>query len=265
MWGFPLAIHFGTRFKTIGFDLKESIVENCRIHEDPTGEVSTEEFKRAVHFSATTDPKEMGDADFIVVAVPTPIDKARRPDLGPVESASRSVGRVMKKGAVVIFESTVYPGVTEDVCVPILERESGLKWKQDFHVGYSPERINPGDKEHTLSKIIKVVSGDDAQTLEKVAALYESVVTAGVHRTATIKEAEAAKVIENTQRDLNISLMNELALIFDRLGIDTLECVGSGRHQVEFPEIFPRPCGRTLHWGRPLLPHLQGRKRRLPS
>ena len=235
--GLPLAIHFGERYKTVGFDLKTSIVESCRAHQDPTGEVSQEDFTRAVQFTATTDPEMMGDADFIVVAVPTPIDRARRPDLTPVESASRTVGRVMKKGAIVVFESTVYPGVTEDICVPILEKESGLTWKKDFHVGYSPERINPGDKEHTLTRIIKVVSGDDEATLDKVAALYESIVLAGVFRTKTIKEAEAAKVIENTQRDLNIALMNELALIFDRLGIDTknvLEAAGSKWNFLKF-------------------------------
>jgi len=235
--GLPLAIHFGEKYSTIGFDLKNSIVENCRVHKDPTGEVSPSEFQRAVQFTATTDAKMMGDADFIIVAVPTPIDQAKRPDLTPVEGAARTVGRVMKKGAIVIFESTVYPGVTEDICVPILEKESGMTWKKDFHVGYSPERINPGDKEHTLTRIVKVVSGDDEDTLEKVADLYESIVTAGVHRTKNIKEAEAAKVIENTQRDLNIALMNELALIFDRLGIDTknvLEAAGSKWNFLKF-------------------------------
>ena len=228
--GLPLAVHFAEKFETIGFDLKETIVENSRKMKDPTGEVSREEFKRAVHFTPTTDPAGISQADFIIVAVPTPIDQARRPNLVPVESASKTAGRYMKKGAVVIFESTVYPGVTEDVCVPILEKESGFTWKKDFHVGYSPERINPGDKEHTLTKIVKVVAGDDRVTLDRVAGLYESIITAGVHRTQTIKEAEAAKVIENTQRDLNIALMNELALIFDRLDIDTgnvLEAAGS--------------------------------------
>jgi UDP-N-acetyl-D-galactosamine dehydrogenase len=185
----------------------------------------------------------MSDADIIVVAVPTPIDKARRPDLYPVESASRTVGKVMKKGCVVVFESTVYPGVTEDICVPILEKESGMTWKTDFHVGYSPERINPGDKEHTLTKIVKVVSGDDEQTLETVAALYESIVEAGVHRTCTIKEAEAAKVIENTQRDLNIALMNELALIFDRLGIDTKNVLEAAGSKWNFLKFFPGLVG----------------------
>ncbi|MCP4118766.1 MAG: nucleotide sugar dehydrogenase [Desulfobacteraceae bacterium] len=228
--GLPLAVHFGVKFDTVGLDLKQSIIDNCNRRQDPTGEVSAEEFERAVHFTPTADPTMIKDADYIIVAVPTPIDKARRPDLGPVESSSVTAGRYMKKGAVVIYESTVYPGVTEEICVPILEKESGYKWKQDFHVGYSPERINPGDKEHTLTKIVKVVSGDAPDTLEQVAALYESIVQAGVHRTETIKEAEAAKVIENTQRDLNIALMNELSLIFDRLDIDTknvLEAAGS--------------------------------------
>ncbi len=228
--GLPLAVHFGTKFHTIGLDLKQSIIENCKKMEDPTGEVSREEFKKASLFYPTSRPSDISDADYIIVAVPTPIDKARRPDLKYMESSSVTAGRYMKKGAIVIFESTVYPGVTEDVCVPIIEKESGFTWKKDFHVGYSPERINPGDKEHTLPKIVKVVSGDDEKTCDKVAQLYECIITAGVHRTRTIKEAEAAKVIENTQRDLNIALMNELALIFDNLGIDTknvLEAAGS--------------------------------------
>ncbi|MGD9825117.1 nucleotide sugar dehydrogenase, partial [Desulfobacter sp.] len=238
-----LAVHFGTKYQTIGFDLKQSIVDNSLAHKDPTGEVSKEEFENAIYFTPTTDPQLMSDADIIVVAVPTPIDKARRPDLYPVESASRTVGKVMKKGCVVVFESTVYPGVTEDICVPILEKESGMTWKKDFHVGYSPERINPGDKEHTLTKIVKVVSGDDEQTLETVATLYESIVEAGVHRTRTIKEAEAAKVIENTQRDLNIALMNELALIFDRLGIDTKNVLEAAGSKWNFLKFFPGLVG----------------------
>jgi UDP-N-acetyl-D-galactosamine dehydrogenase len=228
--GLPLAVHFGAKFHTIGLDLKEKIIENCKKQQDPTGEVSKDEFERATFFYPTSDPSKISDADYIIVAVPTPIDRARRPDLKYMVSSSTTAGKYMKKGAIVIFESTVYPGVTEDVCVPILEKESGFEWKKDFHVGYSPERINPGDKEHTLSKIVKVVSGDDTETCDKVAELYESIVTAGVHRTQTIKEAEAAKVIENTQRDLNIALMNELALIFDKLEIDTknvLEAAGT--------------------------------------
>lgn len=241
--GLPLAVHFGAKFKTIGLDLKESIVENCKKHEDPTGEVSKEEFEKAVHFVPTSDPSQISDADYIVVAVPTPIDHAKRPDLKYMESSSITAGKYMKKGAVVIFESTVYPGVTEDVCVPILEKHSGYKWKTDFHVGYSPERINPGDKEHTLPKIVKVVSGDDDATCEKVAQLYESVVEVGVHRTKTIKEAEAAKVIENTQRDLNIALMNELALIFDRMGIDTKNVLAAAGSKWNFLPFKPGLVG----------------------
>jgi len=228
--GLPLAVHFGAKFHTVGLDLKESIIANCKKKEDPTGEVSAEEFEKASFFHPTSDPSAISDADFIIVAVPTPIDHARRPDLTYMESSSITAGKYMKKGAVVIFESTVYPGVTEEICVPILEKESGYIWQQGFNVGYSPERINPGDKEHTLPKIVKVVSGDSPETCDKVAALYESIIIAGVHKTQTIKEAEAAKVIENTQRDLNIALMNELALIFDNLGIDTknvLEAAGS--------------------------------------
>lgn len=228
--GLPLAVHFGSKFHTIGLDLKEKIIENCIKHQDPTGEVSKEVFEKASFFSPTSDPSKIAEADYIIVAVPTPIDRARRPDLKYMISSATTAGKYMKKGAIVVFESTVYPGVTEDVCVPILEKESGYIWKKDFHVGYSPERINPGDKEHTLPKIVKVVSGDDDETCNKIAKLYETVVQAGVHRTKTIKEAEAAKVIENTQRDLNIALMNELALIFDKLGIDTknvLEAAGT--------------------------------------
>lgn len=241
--GLPLAVHFGTKYQTIGFDLKQSIVDNSLAHKDPTGEVSKEEFENAAYFTPTTDPGRMSEADIIIVAVPTPIDNARQPDLYPVESASRTVGKVMKQGCIVVFESTVYPGVTEEICVPILEKESGMTWKKDFHVGYSPERINPGDKEHTLTKIVKVVSGDDEDTLEKVAALYESIVKAGVHRTKTIKEAEAAKVIENTQRDLNIALMNELALIFDRLGIDTKNVLEAAGSKWNFLKFFPGLVG----------------------
>jgi len=241
--GLPLAVHFGTKYETIGFDLKQSIIENCKKMKDPTGEVDKELFEKSLKFTPTADPSMLKEADYIVVAVPTPIDKARRPDLFPIESASATAGKNMKKGCIVIFESTVYPGVTEDICIPILEKESGYTWKKDFHVGYSPERINPGDKEHTLTKITKVVSGDDQETLDKVASLYESIVTAGVHRTTTIKEAEAAKVIENTQRDLNIALMNELSLIFDRLGIDTKNVLEAAGSKWNFLKFFPGLVG----------------------
>lgn len=228
--GLPLAIAFGKQLKTIGYDLKEESIDAYRKGIDPNEEVDAAGFSAATRIHFTSNPEELGQADFIIVAVPTPIDGARQPDLSPMIGAAQTAGKYMKKGAVVVFESTVYPGVTEDVCVPILEKASGMVWKKEFHVGYSPERINPGDKEHTLTKIVKVVSGDSEETLAGVKALYSSIVTAGVYPTKTIKEAEAAKVIENTQRDLNIALMNELAVIFDRLGIDTknvLEAAGT--------------------------------------
>ncbi len=241
--GLPLAVHFGEKFHTTGLDLKTGIIENCKKFQDPTGEVSTKEFKKANLFYPTSEPSKISDADFIIVAVPTPIDKARRPDLKYVESSSVTAGKFMKKGAVVIFESTVYPGVTEDICVPILEEMSGFKWKRDFNVGYSPERINPGDKEHTLARIVKVVSGDNEDTCDRVAKLYESIIEAGVHRTETIKEAEAAKVIENTQRDLNIALMNELALIFDKFDIDTKNVLDAACSKWNFLPFKPGLVG----------------------
>jgi UDP-N-acetyl-D-galactosamine dehydrogenase len=180
--GMPLAVEFGKKRTTIGFDLSSSKIESYKKYIDPTGELSSEELKAAAQLSVSTDPAALADAKFIVVAVPTPVDQAHNPDFTPLAGASKTVGLHMKKGAIVIFESTVYPGATEEVCIPILEQHSGLKWKEDFHVGFSPERINPGDKEHTLTTILKVVSGDDAETLELVAQLYESIITAGVHR-----------------------------------------------------------------------------------
>jgi len=241
--GLPLAVEFGKRFPTVGFDLSEDKVGAYRTHVDPTGEVSREDLAAATHFTPTTDPKALGAADFIIVAVPTPVDDAHSPDFSPLVGASESVGKHMKRGATVVFESTVYPGATEEVCVPIMERVSGMKWKTDFFVGYSPERINPGDKERTVTKIVKVVSGDTAETLERVAQLYESVITAGVHRASSIKVAEAAKVIENTQRDLNIALMNELALIFHRLGIDTMEVLKAAGTKWNFLPFRPGLVG----------------------
>ena len=219
--GLPLAIEFGKIYRTIGFDLSQDKVDAYRKKLDPTGEVGAEQFNAAAKLEVTTNPRSLREADFIIVAVPTPVDDAHNPDFGPLLGASTSVGQNLARGAVVVFESTVYPGATEEVCVPVLEKHSGLKWKQDFFVGYSPERINPGDKQHTLTKIVKVVSGDTPKTLERVAEVYASVVAAGVHRASSIKVAEAAKVIENTQRDLNIALVNELALIFNKIGIDT--------------------------------------------
>jgi UDP-N-acetyl-D-galactosamine dehydrogenase len=228
--GLPLAVEFGKQFTTIGFDLAESKIAAYRRGVDPTGEVSDTSFAAARGLEVTTDPAALKRASFIVVAVPTPVDDAHQPDFGPLLGASESVGRNLQPGATVVFESTVYPGATEEICVPVIERHSGMKWKSDFFVGYSPERINPGDKEHSLTQITKVVSGDTPETLERVASIYASIVKAGVHRASSIKVAEAAKVIENTQRDLNIALMNELALIFHRIGIDTsdvLEAAGT--------------------------------------
>ena len=241
--GLPLAVEFGKKFKTIGFDLSQAKVESYKRFIDPTNEVSSEDLRAAKQLSVTTDPKELAAADIIVVAVPTPVDAAHQPDFSPLVSSSRTVGGVMKKGAIVVYESTVYPGATEEVCIPVLEEHSGMKWKRDFHIGYSPERINPGDKEHTLTRIVKVVSGDDDKTLDVVADLYSSVITAGVHRASSIKVAEAAKVIENTQRDLNIALMNELALIFEKIGIDTLEVLEAAGTKWNFLPFRPGLVG----------------------
>ena len=241
--GLPLAVEFGKICETIGFDLSAEKVRSYQNFIDPTGEVPSETLRAATKLKATTDPAALAAADYIIVAVPTPIDKARLPDFGPLVGASRTVGQHMKKGAIVIYESTVYPGATEEVCIPVLEQHSGMKWKKDFHVGYSPERINPGDKEHTLTRIVKVVSGDDTATLDAVATLYSSVIKAGVHRASSIAVAEAAKVIENTQRDLNIALMNELALIFNKLGIDTLEVLEAAGTKWNFLPFRPGLVG----------------------
>src|SRR5579859_5202494 len=241
--GLPVAVEFGKERRTVGFDLARKKVERLKRHEDTTGEVPSEELQRARHLQVTCDPADIAKADFVIVAVPTPVNAARQPDFGPLESASQIVGAHMKQGAIVVYESTVYPGATEEVCVPILEKHSGMRWRQDFHVGYSPERINPGDKEHSFTKIRKVVSGDDAETLEKVAALYGSVVSAGVFPASSIRVAEAAKVIENTQRDLNIALVNELAIIFDRLGIDTMEVLKAAGTKWNFLPFRPRLVG----------------------
>jgi len=241
--GLPVAVEFGKRRPTIGYDLSKRRIENLKHKVDVTGEVSTAELIEAGQLLATAFPAEIQAADFIIVAVPTPINAARQPDLRPLESASETVGRYLKPGATVIYESTVYPGCTEEVCVPILEKSSGMRWGQDFHVGYSPERINPGDKEHRFTKIRKIVSGDDADTLEKVAALYGSVVEAGVYRAPSIRVAEAAKVIENTQRDLNIAFVNELAIIFEKLGIDTNEVLKAAGTKWNFLPFRPGLVG----------------------
>ena len=241
--GLPLAVEFGKKQKTVGFDLHQEKVDAYARHVDPTGEVSSEDLKAAVHLTCSTDPKVISEADFIIVAVPTPVDDAHQPDFTPLVKSSESVGKYMKKGAIVVYESTVYPGATEEVCIPILEKFSGLKWKQDFNVGYSPERINPGDKERTVTKIMKVVSGDTAETLKIVADTYASVITAGVYPASSIKVAEAAKVIENTQRDLNIALMNELSVIFHKIGIDTLEVLKAAGTKWNFLPFRPGLVG----------------------
>ena len=241
--GLPLAVEFGKKHETLGFDLAADKVAAYGRHVDPTGEVSSEDLRAATRLSCSTDPAVIGKADFIVVAVPTPVDDAHQPDFTPLEKSSESVGRHIRRGATVVFESTVYPGATEEVCIPIIEQHSGLKWKKDFFVGYSPERINPGDKERTVTKIVKVVSGDTPETLQRVAEVYGSVITAGVYKASSIKVAEAAKVIENTQRDLNIALMNELSLIFHRIGIDTLEVLKAAGTKWNFLPFRPGLVG----------------------
>jgi UDP-N-acetyl-D-glucosamine/UDP-N-acetyl-D-galactosamine dehydrogenase len=241
--GLPLALAFGRVMPALGFDVAGHKVAAYRDGRDPTGEMPDEAFSAASHLEFTTDAARLGEADFIVVAVPTPVDNAHHPDLTPVIKASETVGRFMKRGVIVIFESTVYPGVTEEVCVPVLERESGLKCGGDFKVGYSPERVNPGDRAHTLENIVKVVSGQDADTLDQIAELYGRIIEAGVHRAPSIRVAEAAKVIENTQRDVNIALVNELALIFHKLGIDTGDVLAAAATKWNFLPFRPGLVG----------------------
>src|SRR5574343_898085 len=241
--GLPLAVEFGKKYRTIGFDLSSEKISCYKRHYDPTGEVSTEELKAATQLYPTTDASALKEADFVVVAVPTPVDEAHIPDFSPLVGASTAVGQNLKPGAIVVYESTVYPGATEEVCIPLLEKHSCKTWKKDFFVGYSPERINPGDKERTVTKIVKVVSGDTPETLAKVQEVYGSVITAGVYPASCIKVAEAAKVIENTQRDLNIALMNELAIIFDKIGIDTLEVLQAAGTKWNFLPFRPGLVG----------------------
>jgi len=241
--GLPLAVEFAKRYTTIGLDLSAARVDAVRRHVDPTGELTVKELEAAVHLNATTDPAALKEADFIVVAVPTPVDEAHAPDFAPLVGASTSVGRNLKRGATVVFESTVYPGATEEVCIPLIEKHSGLTWQRDFFVGYSPERINPGDREHSLTTIVKVVSGDSPRTLDLVAEMYASIIKAGVHKVASIKVAEAAKVIENTQRDINIALVNELSLICHRIGIDTTEVLQAAGTKWNFLPFRPGLVG----------------------
>jgi UDP-N-acetyl-D-galactosamine dehydrogenase len=241
--GLPLAVEFGKIYPTVGYDLSEAKVASYAKGLDPTGEVDAADLKAAVNLRVTTDPAALAEADFIIVAVPTPVDAAHIPDLSPLEAATASVGLHMRPGAVVVFESTVYPGATEEVCIPLLEKHSGLTWRRDFHVGYSPERVNPGDKERTFTQVVKVVAADDAATLARLTDVYASVITAGLYQASSIKVAEAAKVIENTQRDLNIALMNELALIFHRMQIDTLEVLQAAGTKWNFLPYRPGLVG----------------------
>jgi UDP-N-acetyl-D-glucosamine/UDP-N-acetyl-D-galactosamine dehydrogenase len=240
--GLPVALAFSRKFPTVGFDINTRRVDMLSRGQDDTGEVTEEELRES-RLRFTTSIEDLRGVTFFIVAVPTPIDQNHRPDLRPLVSASETVARVLEKGAVVVYESTVYPGVTEEVCAPVLERVSKLKAGVDFKLGYSPERINPGDREHTFDRITKVVSGQDGPTLERVANAYGAVVTAGVHRAKSIKVAEAAKVIENTQRDLNIALMNELALIFDRLGIRTKDVLDAAATKWNFLRFSPGLVG----------------------
>ncbi|RKN85653.1 nucleotide sugar dehydrogenase [Paenibacillus ginsengarvi] len=240
--GLPVAVAFGERKTIVGFDINPNRIATLKQGWDYTGEVTDEELK-AASITFTSDPTALSDCDFIIIAVPTPIDEAKKPDLTPLIKASETVGRHMRNGTIVVYESTVYPGTTEEVCVPALEKHSGFKAGVDFFVGYSPERINPGDRNHTFKKIVKVVSGQDEETLDVVATVYGSVVEAGVYRAPTVKVAEAAKVIENTQRDLNIALMNELAIIFDKLNIDTSEVLKAAGTKWNFLPFLPGLVG----------------------
>lgn len=240
--GLPLAHAFSLKYDVVGFDLNEQKVNLLKAGIDPTGEVPLDGLKNC-NIEFTTNAEKLSECQFIVVAVPTPVDKNKRPDLTPLHSSSRMVGKNMPRNAVVVYESTVYPGVTEEECVPLLEKHSGMQYQIDFKVGYSPERINPGDQVHRLQTITKIVSGCDEETLEVVSAVYSSIIEAGVHKASSIKVAEAAKVIENTQRDVNIALMNELSIIFHRIGIDTHEVLRAAGTKWNFLKFYPGLVG----------------------
>ena len=241
--GLPLAVAFGKRLRTIGYDLATEKVAAYRKFVDPTGEVSADDLRAATQLEFTTEVSGLSEADIVIVAVPTPVNDARLPDFGALLSASRAIGPHLKHGAIVVYESTVYPGATEEVCIPELERASGKKWKDGFFVGYSPERINPGDKEHTLARVIKIVAGDTSATLATLAAAYGAIVEAGIFQASSIRVAEAAKVIENSQRDLNIAFMNELAIIFNRMGLDTAEVLEAAGTKWNFLKFRPGLVG----------------------
>jgi UDP-N-acetyl-D-galactosamine dehydrogenase len=241
--GLPLAVEFGKHYDTIGFDIKKARIDELRAGHDNTLEVSPAELAEATHLRFSAELADLADRNTYIVTVPTPIDSAKRPDLTPLIKASEALGKVLAKGDVVVYESTVYPGCTEEICVPILERESGLVYNRDFFAGYSPERINPGDKQHRVTSILKVTSGSTPETADFVDSLYGSVITAGTHKVSSLKVAEAAKVIENTQRDLNIALVNDLAILFNKLGIDTLEVLQAAGTKWNFLPFRPGLVG----------------------
>jgi UDP-N-acetyl-D-galactosamine dehydrogenase len=241
--GLPLAVEFGKQYDTVGFDVKAERIAELEAGSDSTLEASPDELKSAIKLSYTSDAAALADCNFYVVTVPTPIGDSNRPLLTPLKKASETLGGVIKKGDIVVYESTVYPGATEDFCVPIVEQHSGLKMNEDFFVGYSPERINPGDKEHRLPSILKVTSGSTPEAAEFIDSVYQTIVTAGTYKASSIKVAEAAKVIENTQRDVNIALINELAMIFDRVGIDTEEVLEAAGTKWNFLPFRPGLVG----------------------
>ncbi len=241
--GLPLAVEFGRRRRVVGFDINKQRVDELTAGHDNTLECTAEQLHAAIHLTFTTDIEDLRSADIFIVTVPTPVDRANRPDLTPLRRASRTVGSVLKRGDIVIYESTVYPGATEEECVPILERESGLKFNVDFYCGYSPERINPGDKKYTLTKITKITSGSTPEIASEIDKLYREIIVAGTYRAPSIRVAEAAKVIENSQRDLNIAFVNELSIIFSRMGIDTLEVLAAAGSKWNFLPFRPGMVG----------------------
>ncbi len=241
--GLPLAVEFGKKVPVVGFDIHTTRIEELKIGQDHTLEVSPEELSQATNLTYSANLEDLKSCNFFIVTVPTPVDDVNRPDLMPLKKASETLGKVIKKGDIVVYESTVYPGATEEVCIPVLEKISGLKFNQDFFAGYSPERINPGDKVNTLTKIKKITSGSTPEVADKVDAVYASIITAGTHKASSIKVAEAAKVIENTQRDLNIALVNELSVIFDRLGIDTIDVLEAAGSKWNFLPFRPGLVG----------------------
>ncbi|QLB58139.1 Vi polysaccharide biosynthesis UDP-N-acetylglucosamine C-6 dehydrogenase TviB [Acinetobacter indicus] len=241
--GLPLAVEFGKKVPVIGFDIDKKRIEELQSGQDHTLEVSVEELQQATQLSYSANLDDLKGCNFFIVTVPTPVDHVNRPDLTPLQKASETIGQVLNSGDIVVYESTVYPGATEEVCIPVLEKLSGLKFNQDFFAGYSPERINPGDKVNTLTKIKKITSGSTPEVAELVDQVYSSIITAGTHKASSIKVAEAAKVIENTQRDLNIALVNELSVIFDRLGIDTLDVLEAAGSKWNFLPFRPGLVG----------------------